>query len=202
MITPFSCYRQCTLTGCQQLSPFKCKQNVPLQGLPIPHSLFSIPYCPFPHPTYLCAMPVFTLRPFAELRPDELYEILQLRSEVFVVEQNCVYQDMDNKDLKAWHLMGREDGKLVVYTRLLAPGISYEQASIGRVVSSPSVRGRGLGRLLMEESIRQLYTLMGKQEIRIGAQLYLKDFYSSLGFIPDGDVYLEDGIEHITMYKP
>lgn len=140
---------------------------------------------------------------FNDLLPYELYRILQLRSEVFVVEQNCVYQDMDNKDLDAWHLMGWEDNKLVAHTRLLAPGISYEkEPSIGRVVSSPAVRGRGIGRLLMEKSIEEVYTLYGKQPIRIGAQLYLKAFYSSLGFIAEGDVYLEDDIEHITMYKP
>ncbi|MBN8688710.1 MAG: GNAT family N-acetyltransferase [Chitinophagales bacterium] len=148
----------------------------------------------------------WTLKPFSELTPFELYAILQLRSEVFVVEQNCVYQDMDNKDLKAVHFMGwkkEEDGeKLIAHTRLLAPGISYPQPSIGRVVSSPSVRGLGIGRELMERSIAHIYTLYGRQEIRIGAQLYLKKFYSSLGFIPDGEVYLEDDIEHITMYKP
>jgi len=146
------------------------------------------------------------LKPFSALTPFELYAILQLRSEVFVVEQQCIYQDMDNKDLKADHFMGwmkDETGeKLVAHTRLLAPGVSYPQPSIGRVVSSPAVRGKGIGRELMEKSIDHIYTLFGRQEIRIGAQLYLKVFYGSLGFIPEGEVYLEDDIEHITMYKP
>jgi ElaA protein len=148
----------------------------------------------------------WTLKKFDELTPHELYAILQLRSEVFVVEQNCVYQDMDGKDLKAWHLMGydREQfgEKLVAHTRLLPPGISYAEASIGRVVSSPSVRGMGIGRELMQQSIKSIYKLYGQGPIRIGAQLYLKNFYASLGFIPEGEIYLEDNIQHIIMYLP
>lgn len=146
---------------------------------------------------------IWECKHFNDLQPYELYMILQLRSEVFVVEQNCVYQDMDNKDLDAWHLMGWKDNKLVAHTRLLASGVSYEnEPSIGRVVSSPSVRGQGIGRMLMEKSIEEVYILYGEQPIRIGAQLYLKTFYESLGFIAEGEVYLEDNIQHITMYKP
>ncbi|MBI3137237.1 MAG: GNAT family N-acetyltransferase [Sphingobacteriales bacterium] len=144
----------------------------------------------------------WTLKPFSELSPHELYAILQLRTVVFVVEQNCVYPDMDNKDLPSWHLMGWENGKLLAYTRLLPPGLSYEQPSIGRVVTAPEGRGKGYGRELMERSIETVYKLYGKKEIRIGAQLYLQSFYASLGFRPDGAVYLEDGIEHITMFLP
>lgn len=148
----------------------------------------------------------WTLKKFDELTSYELYAILQLRSEVFVVEQNCVYQDMDGKDLKAWHLMGyyREKfgEKLLAHTRLLPPGVSYPESSIGRVVSSPDARGLGIGRALMQESIDSIYKLYGKGPIRIGAQLYLKNFYASLGFIPEGEIYLEDNIQHIIMYLP
>lgn len=145
----------------------------------------------------------WTLKKFDDLTPHELYAILQLRSEVFVVEQNCVYQDMDNKDLNSWMLMGWDPGgKLLAHTRLLPPGLAYAEASIGRVVSSPSARGRGIGRELMVKSIETIYILYGPGPIRIGAQLYLKSFYASLGFQPEGAVYLEDDIEHITMYLP
>lgn len=151
-------------------------------------------------------MITWTLKKFDELTPHELYAILQLRSEVFVVEQNCVYQDMDNKDLGAWHLMGRDPGtsgeKLLAHTRLLPPGLAYEEASIGRVVSSPSARGLGIGRELMLKSIESIYILYGAGPIRIGAQLYLKTFYASLGFQPEGEIYLEDNIQHIIMYLP
>jgi ElaA protein len=136
---------------------------------------------------------------FNLLTPAELYAILQLRSEVFVVEQNCVFLDQDNIDAKAFHLMGWEQDKLVAYTRLIPPGIAYEEQSIGRVVTSASVRKSGIGRLLMKESILQCRKLFGNKPIKIGAQLYLKEFYSSLGFIPIGGIYLEDGIEHIHM---
>ena len=143
----------------------------------------------------------WSLKKFEELTPLELYAILQLRNEVFVVEQNCPYQDADNKDLLSFHFMGWGDDKLVAYTRIIPPGISYEQASIGRVVNSPTVRGDGIGKELMLQSISQLYSLFGNVAIKIGAQLYLQKFYTSLGFIQSGEVYLEDGIEHIEMTK-
>jgi ElaA protein len=141
------------------------------------------------------------LKPFAELTPYELYSILQLRNEVFIVEQNCPYQDMDNKDQKSWHLMGIKENKLMAYSRLLAPGISYSESSIGRIVSSPSVRKTGMGKKLMEESIKQIKNLFKTDTIRIGAQLYLKSFYESYGFVQDGEIYLEDNIPHIIMLK-
>lgn len=141
----------------------------------------------------------WTCTRFEDLSPAVLYEILKLRSEVFVVEQQCVFLDMDDKDQGAWHLTGRYEDRLVAYTRLLPPGLTYSEASIGRVVSSPSVRRMGFGRELMEVSIRQLWTLFGKQNIRIGAQLYLEQFYGSFGFIRQGDVYIEDEIPHIKM---
>ena len=146
-------------------------------------------------------MITWILKPFADLTPTELYSILQLRNEVFIVEQNCPYQDMDNKDLKSWHLMGIEGDKLVVYSRLLAPGISYRESSIGRIVSSPAVRKTGIGKKLVEKSIQQIKNLFETDTIRIGAQLYLKTFYESFGFIQEGEVYLEDNIPHILMLR-
>ncbi|OLY91942.1 ElaA protein [Cnuella takakiae] len=137
---------------------------------------------------------------FEELSPAELYALLRLRSEVFVVEQNCVFLDMDNMDQGCWHLLGtNEAGELVAYTRLVPPGHIYPMASIGRVVSAPSARRTGAGRELMQESIKKVYDLFGKGDIKIGAQYYLKNFYASFGFEQVSDIYLEDGIEHIYM---
>lgn len=141
------------------------------------------------------------LKKFEELSLRELYAILQLRNEVFVVEQNCVYPDLDNKDQAAHHLMGWKNDTLIAYTRIIPPGAAHTEPSIGRVVTSPSARGEGIGRQLMEHSIEHIYTIYGKTPIRIGAQVYLKKFYTSLGFLPAGDVYPEDGIEHIEMVK-
>src|SRR5215216_7031124 len=128
------------------------------------------------------------LKKFEELTPYELYAIIQLRNEVFVVEQNCIFQDADNKDQNSYHLMGFWDNKLVGYTRLVPPGEIYEQASIGRVVTSPSVRSSGTGKELMKQSINAAYALFGVQPIKIGAQLYLKNFYESLGFKQISDI--------------
>jgi len=138
-------------------------------------------------------------KPFSRLSADELYAILQLRSAVFVVEQNCVFQDADNKDQPSFHLMGWQDAALVAYTRLVPPGIAYNEASIGRVVTAITARGSGIGRMLMQRSIDECRKLFGEGVIRIGAQLYLKEFYTSLGFIPTGGIYPEDGIDHIQM---
>ena len=136
---------------------------------------------------------------FDELTVSELYDILQLRNEVFAVEQNCVYPDMDYKDQPSVHLMGWMDHKLVAYTRIIPPGIAYAEPSIGRVVTSSLVRRSGTGRELMQRSIQLLHSLYGDQPVRIGAQLYLKEFYTSLGFRQTSEIYLEDGIEHIEM---
>ena len=141
----------------------------------------------------------WTDKKFDDLTPHELYAILQLRSEVFVVEQNCVFQDMDNKDQASHHLMGWQGKKLVACSRIVPAGISYVEFSIGRIVSSPSVRGQGIGRVLVDKSIQLAYGLHGKGVIRIGAQYYLRDFYESFGFQKAGDIYLEDGIEHVEM---
>lgn len=146
-------------------------------------------------------MITWVIKKFNELSPIELYAILRLRSEVFVVEQNCVFLDMDNKDQSSYHLMGWNNDVLIAYTRIVPPGISYEQPSIGRVVTSPAARGGGTGKLLMEESIIQSEKHFGNLPIRIGAQLYLKKFYASLGFEQSSDIYDEDGIDHIEMIR-
>ncbi|HKO79253.1 MAG TPA: GNAT family N-acetyltransferase [Chitinophagaceae bacterium] len=144
----------------------------------------------------------WTLKKFEDLTPYELYAILRLRTEVFVVEQNSVFQDMDNKDQSAYHLMGWENNTLIAYTRLIPPYLSYEEPSIGRVVTSGAARGSGIGRILMEKSIEEIIRLYGKTPIKLGAQLYLKKFYESLGFMQSSDVYDEDGIDHIEMIRP
>ena len=142
------------------------------------------------------------LKAFNELTPYELYAILRLRGEVFVVEQNCPYLDEDNKDQKCHHLMGWKNDLLAAYTRIVPVGVSYpDMPSIGRVVTSPAARGCGIGRELMKVSIDKLYDLYGKKPIKIGAQLYLKKFYESLSFEQTDEGYLEDGIPHIEMVK-
>lgn len=144
-------------------------------------------------------MTEWTCKTFAALTVYELYAILQLRNEVFVVEQNCPYQDADNKDLKCHHFCGWDGETLVAYVRLVPPGISFNEMSIGRVVTSPANRKGGLGRMLMQQAMAQCILIFGKQNIRIGAQLYLKKFYESLGFSQCSDIYPEDNIEHIEM---
>lgn len=136
---------------------------------------------------------------FNELTSTALYTILKLRSEVFVVEQNCVYLDMDDKDQQSFHLSGWDGNNLVAYARILPPGLAFEEASIGRVVSSPRYRNTGSGRMLMNEAITRTLSQFNVSEIKIGAQLYLLNFYSSLGFTQYGPEYLEDGIPHIEM---
>jgi len=142
-----------------------------------------------------------TCKAFDDLTPHELYEIMRLRNEVFVLEQLCVYQDADNKDQRSHHLMIKDNGKLIAYARLLPPGVSYPEMSIGRVISSPEYRRKGAGRLLMQKAIEGCHELFGEGPIRIGAQLYLKKFYESFGFVQAGDMYLEDNIEHIEMER-
>ncbi|RYY38768.1 MAG: GNAT family N-acetyltransferase [Chitinophagaceae bacterium] len=156
-------------------------------------------------------MLIWSLKSFEQLTPSELYALLRLRSEVFVVEQNCVFLDMDNQDQDSYHLMGWGAGadneqeasgsRLLAYTRLVPPGQIYSEMSIGRVVTSPAARGTGAGRALMEESIRRCFALFGSGPIRIGAQQYLERFYASLGFVTVSDPYLEDGIPHVSMLR-
>lgn len=139
---------------------------------------------------------------FEHLSAEKLYKIMQLRAEVFIVEQNCPYQDADGKDRKSFHLMGYDaEGALIVYCRLLPEDVSYPEASIGRVVSSPKVRGTGAGKLLMEKALEECFLLFGNVSLRIGAQLYLKRFYESFGFVVISDEYLEDNIPHIEMMR-
>jgi len=141
------------------------------------------------------------IKSFADLSNRELYYIIRLRNEVFVVEQSCPYQDTDEKDLEALHLFYKEKGSdhILAYCRLLPAGISYADCSIGRVVSSMQVRKTGLGRRMMQQAIDFIRNEWKEKTIRISAQLYLKAFYESLGFIATGEVYPEDNIPHIEM---
>ncbi|WP_055444155.1 GNAT family N-acetyltransferase [Lacinutrix himadriensis] len=138
---------------------------------------------------------------FKELTTQELYEILQLRSEVFVVEQDCVYQDLDGKDQKALHVIGFKDEKVVAYTRIFKPGFYFEEASIGRVVVAANQRQHKYGYAIMEASIKAVKEQYNESIIKISAQCYLKKFYNNLGFKEIGAEYLEDGIPHIGMLK-
>ena len=139
---------------------------------------------------------------FNELNANELYALLRLRSEVFVVEQNCIFLDMDNNDQKAYHTIGYIGDEVVATTRLFDKNIMYDgYQSIGRVVGSPRHRGLGIGKALMQYSIQECERLFGKGPIKIGAQLYLKKFYNEQGFEQSGDVYLEDEIDHIPMIR-
>ena len=141
----------------------------------------------------------WALKKFDDLTTAELYAVLQLRNEVFVVEQNCPYQDADNKDQKSFHLMGWDGTTLAAYTRIIPQGISYVEASIGRVVTSPKYRGSGAGKQLMERSINNTFELFKCDAVKIGAQLYLKKFYEDFGFVQCSEQYLEDNIPHIEM---
>lgn len=144
----------------------------------------------------------WTTKPFANLTLSELYALLQLRSEVFVVEQQCAFQDLDGQDQAAQHLLGyTAEGELAAYARLFGPGRSYAEVSIGRVVTSPRLRRYGFGQQLLRQAIAECERLFGPQPIKIGAQLYLKAFYESFGFRQLGDGYLEDGIPHIYMRR-
>lgn len=143
----------------------------------------------------------FQIKKFSELSVSELYQVLQLRSEVFVVEQNCVYQDLDGKDHKSLHILGFKKEKIIAYTRIFKPGNYFENASIGRVAVKEIERKFGYGHELMDISIKAIETEFEVQKITISAQLYLKKFYESHGFIQVGEQYLEDGIPHIRMDK-
>ena len=141
------------------------------------------------------------IKSFEDLSTNQLYDILKLRSEIFVVEQNCVYLDIDGKDKLALHLFGEFEGKIVAYSRLFKAGISFDNASIGRVVVDANYRERKWGHDLMREAISGIKLHFGESQITIGAQLYLKKFYESHGFIQTSEMYLEDDIPHIEMKK-
>lgn len=136
---------------------------------------------------------------FSELLVTELYQIMKLRSEVFVVEQNCVYLDADGKDEKSFHIYATVNDKIAAYARLLPPDLSFKEASIGRVLTAQSQRRKGLGIILMEKCIAKAQEIFETTTIKIGAQLYLKAFYEGLGFMQCSAIYDEDGIPHIEM---
>ena len=143
--------------------------------------------------------PIWICKIFDALTVSELYNVLKLRSEVFVVEQNCVYQDADGKDAASHHLCGWLHNQLVAYCRILPPGLSYPEASIGRVLTHIAHRKDGYGKQLMMQAINKTYMLYPEASIKIGAQQYLLAFYNNLGFQTLGEHYLEDDIPHVTM---
>ncbi|HDH57425.1 MAG TPA: GNAT family N-acetyltransferase [Bacteroidetes bacterium] len=139
---------------------------------------------------------------FQQLSPGLLYEILALRQEVFVVEQNCPYMDIDGLDRQAWHLLGRNaEGNLVAYLRIVAPGAKYREPAIGRVFTHKSIRGKGIGRELMIRGIKKAEELFPGSAIRLSAQVYAQGFYAQFGFSAVGEPYDEDGIPHVEMVK-
>lgn len=139
---------------------------------------------------------------FAQLTGDDVYDLLTLRSRVFIVEQNCVYLDPDGLDRQAWHLLARDDtGALQACLRVVDPGAKYAEPSIGRVITAPEVRGGGSGRRLMAEGLRRCAEVWPGQGIRINAQAHLQDFYGSLGFVSVGEPYSEDDIPHLEMFR-
>lgn len=140
-----------------------------------------------------------TIKSFNELTAEEIYEIAKIRSEVFVVEQNCVYLDLDGKDFDSYHLYIKNKDNIVAYCRVIKKGLSYDTISIGRVLTAVNERGKGYARELLEEAIRFIFEELKEESITIGAQNYLRDFYTSLGFRAISEVYDEDGIPHVDM---
>ncbi len=142
---------------------------------------------------------------FQDLKPEDLYEALRLRENVFVVEQQCAYADADGRDPAAWHLLGWAEGdgprRLVAYARVFEPGIRYAEGSVGRVVTAAEVRRTGVGRALMSEALSRLESLAPGQPIRLAAQRYLENFYSGFGFRTASAPYEEDGIIHVDMLR-
>ncbi|MFK4784892.1 GNAT family N-acetyltransferase [Fusobacterium sp. MFO224] len=139
------------------------------------------------------------IKKFTELTNIELYEILKARAEVFVVEQEILYNDMDYKDYKSYHLMAKENGKIIGYLRIIEAGISYDTISLGRVLVLKSERKRKIGRKMLEKAIDYVKNELKEKKITISAQFYLKEFYESLGFQAITNMYIEEGIEHIKM---
>jgi len=138
---------------------------------------------------------------FSDLSINELYDILQLRAEVFIVEQNCVYQDIDSKDKKALHIIGLKNDKIIAYTRIFKSGDYFSEASIGRVVVKQQERKYGYGHQILKASIKAIETNFKTTVIKISAQTYLKKFYETHGFKQVSEEYLEDNIPHIAMIK-
>lgn len=147
-------------------------------------------------------MQTFILRHFNDLTVHELYDLLQLREEVFQIEQNCLYKDIDDKDKECYHLLLYKETELIAYSRMVPEGISYDgYVSIGRVASKTKYRKEGFGRLLMKETMQQLQNLFPDSPIKISAQKYLQKFYESYGFTAEGEWYMEDDIPHIAMIR-
>lgn len=144
----------------------------------------------------------WSFKPFGALTATELYDVLALRSAVFVVEQRCIFHDIDGTDDQALHLLGWLNGDLVAYARCFAAGIKYPEAAIGRVISHSSQRGTGLGHRLMHQVLGNIAAHWGAQPIRIGAQARLASFYTAHGFVSTSIAYVEDGIDHIEMVRP
>lgn len=143
----------------------------------------------------------FLIKKFNELTIEELYAILRARCEVFVVEQNCAFQDLDNSDQDSYHVFSMENGNITSYLRILKKGASYNETSIGRVLVSKDSRGKGIARDILLKSIDFIKDELGEHKIRISAQEYLTEFYKSLGFEIASEMYLEDEIPHIEMFK-
>ena len=140
-------------------------------------------------------------RRYDELSPREIHAIFAARQAVFIVEQNCPYLDLDGKDLDAWHLMAWSGQDVAAYLRLVAPGVSYPEPSLGRVITTRIARGSGLGRELVARGLEKIHELYPTQPIRIGAQAHLQRFYGSLGFVQSSEPYDEDGIPHLQMRR-
>ncbi|MFB9056827.1 GNAT family N-acetyltransferase [Mariniflexile ostreae] len=141
------------------------------------------------------------VKSFNELTTKELYDVLQLRSEVFVVEQDCVYQDLDGNDEKAFHILGIKNNRIIAYTRIFKPGDYFTDASIGRVAVAKNERRYSYGMDIMKASIKAIHTHFKETTIKVSAQTYLREFYKKFGFKAIGDTYLEDNIPHIAMIK-
>ena len=140
---------------------------------------------------------------FEALGVDNLYDLLTLRSRVFVVEQHCVFLDLDGADRDSWHLLGRDaSGTLQAYLRMVDPGLKYAELSMGRVITNLDTRATGLGRRLVDEALRWVDAQHAGQPVRIGAQAHLQRFYGGFGFQPVGEPYIEDDIPHIEMLRP
>ncbi len=141
--------------------------------------------------------------PFEQLTNQQLYQLIKLRVDVFVVEQNCPYPELDGKDIlkNVWHLLGYQDGTLVACARLLDAGISFPQVSIGRVATLASARGQGLGHKLIKQALQHCQQLWGEVDIQIGAQAHLTHYYGQHGFQINSESYLEDDIEHVDMLR-
>ena len=139
---------------------------------------------------------------FEDLSPREIHDVYRLRAAVFVVEQECAFQDLDGADPQSWHLLGYRGDDLVAYSRLVPPGVKYEEPSIGRIITAQSVRRTGLGRTLVRESLARAGELWPGRAIRIGAQQRLERFYEEFGFVTASAPYDEDGIPHVEMLRP